>query len=212
MNCLFLLPPTKTLSGDKVSMFTHIYPHKPLWKWPIAITRLTTHFTCGLMSGLVICEHRKLLVIHNTKCPYWDQVSINNPRTPNHKNKMTIQINNLILYCLALKHFHHLPYGFYVAVTVIGVASFSSTQLPLQMQFSFRSISFQLYNSELRSLFNASQGIESFRHYYLGFPLVVAIVRNCLVQFDKSLIVMCRAHHSILTIQIIKNVFLYLLW
>ena len=28
-------------------------------KWPSAITRLTAHFTFGLMSDLVICSHRK---------------------------------------------------------------------------------------------------------------------------------------------------------
>ena len=28
-------------------------------KWPFAITRLTAHCTCGLMSDLVICKHRK---------------------------------------------------------------------------------------------------------------------------------------------------------
>ena len=28
-------------------------------KWSSVITRLTTHCTCGLMSDLVICKHRK---------------------------------------------------------------------------------------------------------------------------------------------------------
>ena len=28
-------------------------------KWPPAITRLTVHFTCGLMSDLLISKHRK---------------------------------------------------------------------------------------------------------------------------------------------------------
>ena len=50
-----------TLRGDKVSMLIHTYPHKLLWKvkWPSAITRLTAHFACGLMSDLVTCKHRK---------------------------------------------------------------------------------------------------------------------------------------------------------
>ena len=44
--------------GDKVSMLTHIYPHKARRKIEVIIckvTRLTTHFMCGLMSDLLIC-------------------------------------------------------------------------------------------------------------------------------------------------------------
>ena len=53
--------PTNLYRGDKVTVLTHTYPHKPLKKikWPSAITMLTTHFMCGLMSDLVICKHRK---------------------------------------------------------------------------------------------------------------------------------------------------------
>ena len=49
------------LRGDKVSMLTHTYPHKPLRKinWPTAIARLTAHITCGLKSDLAICKHSK---------------------------------------------------------------------------------------------------------------------------------------------------------
>ena len=47
--------------GDKVGLFTHTSPHKPLRKinWSSAITKLTAHTTSGMMSDLVICEHRK---------------------------------------------------------------------------------------------------------------------------------------------------------
>ena len=58
---------------NKVSIWTHLY----LWRsiWPFAIT--TTHFTCGLMSDLVICMPRKKsMVVHDTEYPYWDQVSL----------------------------------------------------------------------------------------------------------------------------------------
>ena len=44
--------------GDKVSMLTHIYPHKAWRKIEVTIckiTRLTAHFMCGLMSDLLIC-------------------------------------------------------------------------------------------------------------------------------------------------------------
>ena len=42
------------------------------------ITRLTAHFLCGLMSDLLVCKFIKCMVIHDTECPYWDQVSLNN--------------------------------------------------------------------------------------------------------------------------------------
>ena len=34
------------------------------------------------MSDLVICKFRKSMVIHDAKCPYWDQVSLNNTSQP----------------------------------------------------------------------------------------------------------------------------------
>ena len=58
--------------------FTPTFPHKPLrdMKWPSATTRLTTQFTSGLISDLVICKHRKeyghkymtLDVLTETRC------------------------------------------------------------------------------------------------------------------------------------------------
>ena len=69
------------LEGDKVSMLTHTYPHNPMRKIKVTIckiTRLTIHFMCSLMSDLVICKFGKSLVIHDTECPFWDQVSLNN--------------------------------------------------------------------------------------------------------------------------------------
>ena len=62
-----------------------ICTHTNLWgklKWPYAITRLTAHYMCGLRSDLVICKFRKCMVIHDTECPYWDQVSLNNTNQP----------------------------------------------------------------------------------------------------------------------------------
>ena len=79
------LPVWKPLWGDKVSMLTHIYPHKPRRKIEMTIckiTRLTAHFMCGLMSDLLICKFIKCMVIHDTECPYWDQVSLNNTNQP----------------------------------------------------------------------------------------------------------------------------------
>ena len=54
----------------KLSMFTHTHPHKLLRKimWPPlqSLCRLTTHFTCGLMSDLVICKHGQRVWSHKT--------------------------------------------------------------------------------------------------------------------------------------------------
>ena len=54
--------------------------------WPFAFTRLTAHVRYGLMPNLVICKHGKEYGIHDTECPYLDQVSLNNTKlqTPNH--------------------------------------------------------------------------------------------------------------------------------
>ena len=71
---------TRPPGDDKVSMLT-IHTHTNPWgrlKWPYAITRLIAHFICGWMSARVICKVRKSMVIHDTECPYWDQVSLNN--------------------------------------------------------------------------------------------------------------------------------------
>ena len=39
---------------------------------------------CDLTSDLVICKFRKSMVVHDSECPYWDQVSLNdtNPTQP----------------------------------------------------------------------------------------------------------------------------------
>ena len=62
------------LWGDKVSMLTHIYPHKPWRNIEVTIckiTRLTAHFMCGLMSDLLIWHlFIKNMVIHDIECPY----------------------------------------------------------------------------------------------------------------------------------------------
>ena len=39
---------------------------------------------CGLMSCLVVCKFRKSMVIHDTECPYWDEVSLN---STNHTSR-----------------------------------------------------------------------------------------------------------------------------
>ena len=70
---------TSSLGYEHVNPYK--YPHKPWRKIEVAIckiTRLTVHFMCGLMSDLLICKLIKSMAIHDTECPYWDQVSLNN--------------------------------------------------------------------------------------------------------------------------------------
>ena len=54
---------------------------------------------CGFISDLVICKFRKSMVIHDTECPYWDQVSLNN--TNQTKLKLTyhnVEILRFVVY------------------------------------------------------------------------------------------------------------------
>ena len=55
----------------------YIYFHKSLTKIK-AVTRLTAHLMCGVVSDLVICELREYDFVYDTKCPYWDKASLNN--------------------------------------------------------------------------------------------------------------------------------------
>ena len=59
------------LRGDKMSMLIHTHSHKSPRKIKVVIyiTRLTTHFTCGMVPDLVICKHIMSIVII-TECPY----------------------------------------------------------------------------------------------------------------------------------------------
>ena len=63
------------LWGDKASMLTHTYPHKPL-----SSHQADSQLMCGLMFDLdlVISKFRKSMVTHDAEFPYWDQVSLNN--------------------------------------------------------------------------------------------------------------------------------------
>ena len=60
-------------------MLAHTYPHKPLRIIKVtmyAITRLTAHNVWGdVWSG--DWQVKKNMAIHDTECPYWDQVPLN---------------------------------------------------------------------------------------------------------------------------------------
>ena len=69
-----------TLSANFPSDVVMLYITDPQGrlKWSSAIIKLTAHFNCGLMSLLVISKLRKSMVMHDAKCPHWDQASLNN--------------------------------------------------------------------------------------------------------------------------------------
>ena len=62
-------------------MLTHTYPCKhprKTWerlKWPSAVTRLTSHFICGLIWWFVSW---KKMIIYDSECPDWDLASLSN--------------------------------------------------------------------------------------------------------------------------------------
>ena len=58
---------------------------------------LTARLMSGLMSDLVICNFRKSMVMHDTECPYWDQVSLSNSYTKPTKPNQTKPINWFLL-------------------------------------------------------------------------------------------------------------------
>ena len=79
---LFSLP--FSLKGNKVSRSTHTYPHNP----PLPPQEdWSDHMQSpGWQPTLCVAwcliwwfeKFRKSMVIHDTECPYWDQVSLNN--------------------------------------------------------------------------------------------------------------------------------------
>ena len=79
-----MFTPIHSFGVDKVIrayVNPYIPTHKPLRRIKVyVITRLilTLLFGVALMSDLVICKFRESMVIQDTECPYWDQVSLNN--------------------------------------------------------------------------------------------------------------------------------------
>ena len=69
--------------GDKVStgMLTHIYPHKAWRKIEVIICKITGDSPLYMWPDVWSADLDlliKSMVIHDTQCPYWDQVSLNN--------------------------------------------------------------------------------------------------------------------------------------
>ena len=75
-----------TLWGDKVSMLTHIYPHKPWRDIEVTICKHqadSPHYVWLDVWSADLHLFIKNMVIHDTKCPYWDQVSLHTTNKPN---------------------------------------------------------------------------------------------------------------------------------
>ena len=94
--CLILYSGPLGGGGNNVSTLTHTYPRKPLRnpEWPYAITRLTAHFMCGLMSDLVFCKHKK----EDDQTWHWmpllNQLSLNNTNTVLALHVSTMECNS----------------------------------------------------------------------------------------------------------------------
>ena len=75
-----LMKQVKVKVGDKVSVLTHTYPHKLLRKIKVTICNHQVdsplYVWPDVWSGDM--QFRKSMVTHDTECPYWDQVSLNN--------------------------------------------------------------------------------------------------------------------------------------
>ena len=82
------------------SMLTYIYPHKPLRRTEVTICnhQADSHFMCGLMSDLVICKFRKNMIIHDSECPYRDQVSLKNTNQTSDISSQSLSPNFVTLH------------------------------------------------------------------------------------------------------------------
>ena len=68
--------------------------------WPSAIIRLTAHFTCGLYLIWWFASIGKSVVKHDTECPYWDQMSLNNTQAQTKWWYMLRYMRSLNMFCL----------------------------------------------------------------------------------------------------------------
>ena len=75
-----------SLRGDKVSMLSHMYPHKPLRKIELIIRKHHAGSPLYVWPIVWSGDLQFQKKYGHTKCPYWDQVSLNNTSQtkPNH--------------------------------------------------------------------------------------------------------------------------------
>ena len=72
----------KALVSDKLSMLTGTYPHKPLRKIKVAICKhqASTPLYVWRDDWSGNLQAYKKMVMHDTECPYWDQVLQSNKK------------------------------------------------------------------------------------------------------------------------------------
>ena len=61
--------PLGLMKGVCLPIHTHTNPRGRL-KWPSAVTRLTPHFMCALVSDRMICKLKEYDIIYDAKCPF----------------------------------------------------------------------------------------------------------------------------------------------
>ena len=88
----------KTLSCDKVSMVTHIYPSKLPKKINVVIwLHPTFSVPLFVVSNIVICKLKEYDIMCDNKCPYWDQPLINNFKLKlKLRTRKKLKMNNLL--------------------------------------------------------------------------------------------------------------------
>ena len=88
-------PHLSPLWGDKVSMLIHIYSHKPWRKIEVTISAKSPGWQPTLcVVWCLICwfaSYKKSMVIHDTTCPYWDQVSLKQHNTKQNHSHLCLQ-------------------------------------------------------------------------------------------------------------------------
>ena len=90
----YIALPSRVIKWVCYPMYTHTNPWGKI-KWPYAITKLTAHFMYGLIFDLMFYNFRKNVVIRDTECPYWNQVSWSNTKP-----------NQTKLYIATVTHLH----------------------------------------------------------------------------------------------------------
>ena len=94
------------LRDDKVSTVDHTYPHKLLMKTEVAICNHQVDSPFYLWPNVCsgdLHAKEKTIAIHDTECPYWDQVSLNN--TDSLCSFLTLKVLNFWKFtsCCSLK-------------------------------------------------------------------------------------------------------------
>ena len=150
---------TNTLVGDKVSMLTHTYPHKPLRKNKVTICNHQADSPLNLWPDVWFgdCKFRNV-VLHDAECPYWDQVSLNNTN-PSTLMTSSFQLKLILVsrwlqtgisffaYCI---FWHFLDFS--LGLKLNPVSNWTWVNLPIQIE------SLSLFKSRFQTYLNLNPG------------------------------------------------------